>query len=84
MTADPIDNIVGLAGNDELFGNEGIDVLNGGTQNDLLDGGASVDTADYSNILISGRPTSGRELGLRSTSVWLERRTRWGPGVTRL
>ena len=63
-TADPIDNIVGLAGNDELFGHEGRDILSGGAGNDTLNGGGGSDTADYSNIVISGTTYTGASAGV--------------------
>jgi|CXWL01.1.fsa_nt_gi Ca2+-binding RTX toxin-like protein len=58
------DMIIGRAGTDQLFGNGGNDLLNGGTQNDLLNGGLGIDTADYSNLLISGTTYLGATAGV--------------------
>jgi Ca2+-binding RTX toxin-like protein len=49
----PLNNLDGLAGNDQIFGNNGTDVMIGGPGADTLDGGAGDDIADYETYLFS-------------------------------
>lgn len=43
--------MLGIDGNDLLFGNAGVDTLNGGIGSDLLEGGAGVDTFVFNTAL---------------------------------
>ncbi|MEO6092863.1 MAG: peroxidase family protein [Novosphingobium sp.] len=44
-----VENVVGSAFNDKLYGDDGDNVLTGGAGNDLLDGRGGIDTASYAD-----------------------------------
>jgi hypothetical protein len=52
------DQIVAGTGNDTIFGDAGCDTIDGGLGADLMLGGPDVDTASYSNRLLSIRVTA--------------------------
>lgn len=78
------DTIIGRAGNDALNGSGGNDRLNGGIGNDILNGGTGIDTADYSNLTISGTTYIGATAGVKVSLALTGAQNTGGAGIDTL
>jgi len=67
-----LNNLMGLSGNDKIYGHGGVDIMIGGAGADLLDGGDGLDMADYETYRFTEFENSGAPTGLKGVTASLQ------------